>query len=89
MNVIVIDLVKICIVFLSFMNYVFDQRINRILSHTGMAGKDDLADAVLGGASDFMADIIAKMAQWFEMEDDQQVFCMHVSRCLNVLTTIF
>ena len=43
-----------------------------------MAGKDDLADAVLGGASDFIADIIAKMAQWFEVEEDQQVFTYFV-----------
>ena len=49
-----------------------------------MAGKDDLADAVLGGASDFMADIVAKMANWYEAEDDQKVRCMHVS--VNVCT---
>ena len=38
-----------------------------------MAGKDDVADAVLGGASDFMTDIFNKTAQWFYAKDDQKV----------------
>ena len=50
-----------------------------------MAGKDDLADAVLGGASDFMADITAKMNHWAEF--DQQVFtfygCMQMFECID------
>ena len=53
-----------------------------------MAGKDDLADAVLGGASDFMADIIAKMAKWYEAADDQKVLnmCVSVSVRIHMLT---
>ena len=42
-----------------------------------MAGKDDTADAVLGGASDFMNDIVAKMYQWYGAKDDQKVLCVH------------
>jgi len=39
-----------------------------------MAGKDELANAVLGGASDYMSDIFAKILQWhYEPNDDQKV----------------
>ena len=41
--------------------------------HTGLAGKDDTADAVLGGASDFMSDITAKITQWYRAKDDEKV----------------
>ena len=44
-----------------------------------MAGKDDTADAVLGGASDFMSDIFAKVIQWYGAKDDQKVLRVH--RC--------
>ena len=40
-----------------------------------MAGKDDIADAVLGGASDFMSDIGAKVLQWYRAKDDEKVLC--------------
>ena len=62
-----------------FEPYKLPLRITWVLSHTGMAGKDDLADAVLGGASDFMDDIMSKVAQWSQAKDDQKVLCMHVS----------
>ena len=42
-----------------------------------MAGKDDIADAVLGGASDFMSDISTKMIQWYLAKDDEKVLCVH------------
>lgn len=38
-----------------------------------MAGKDEIANAVLGGASDFMSDIWAKIIQWYFAKDDQKV----------------
>lgn len=50
-----------------------------------MAGKDEIADAVLGGASDYMCDIFAKIMQWYYAKDDQKVLsvfahvvCSHV-----------
>ena len=46
-----------------------------------MAGKDDVADAVLGGASDFMCDISAKMIRWHLAKDDEKVLC---STCMIV-----
>ena len=41
-----------------------------------MAGKDDIADAMLGGASDFMSDIAAKILQWYRAKDDEKVLCI-------------
>ena len=41
--------------------------------HTGMAGKDELADAVLGGASDYISDIIAVLAKMFYASDEEKV----------------
>ena len=38
-----------------------------------MAGKDEIANAVLGGASDYMCDIFAKIMQWYYAKDDQKV----------------
>ena len=49
-----------------------------------MAGKDDIADAVLGGASDFMNDIFAQIVKWFVAKDDQKVFCVHQCPMLHV-----
>ena len=46
---------------------------DHVMRHTGMAGKDDLADAVLGGASDFISDIFTKIAQWSYAKEDQKV----------------
>ena len=40
-----------------------------------MAGKDEIANAVLGGASDYMSDIYAKLIQWYYTKDDQKVCC--------------
>ena len=39
-----------------------------------MAGKDEIANAVLGGASDYMCDIFAKIIQWYYAKDDQKVY---------------
>jgi len=38
-----------------------------------MAGKDALADAVLGGASDYMSDIGAQLIKIFFGPDDEKV----------------
>ena len=45
-------------------------------AHTGMAGKDEVANAVLGGASDFMSDIWVKIIHWYFAKDDQKVVCL-------------
>ena len=46
--------------------------------HTGMAGKDDISNAVLGGASDYMYDITAKLMQWYQAKDEDKVlFCLY------------
>ena len=42
-----------------------------------MAGKDDMANAVLGGASDYMSDITAKIIQWYQAKDDAKVVCLY------------
>lgn len=39
-----------------------------------MAGKDDLSNAVLGGASDYMLDIGKKMIQMFFAQGEEKVF---------------
>ena len=41
--------------------------------HTGIAGKDELADAVLGGASDYISDIITAFAKVFYASDEEKV----------------
>ena len=56
---------------------------NHILSQTGMAGKDDVADAMLGGASDFISDIFAKVIQWYGTKDDEKVLDKYVVYCLK------
>jgi len=43
---------------------------------TGMAGKDAQADAVLGGASDFMTDIFAHVIKIYYAKDDEKVIMM-------------
>ena len=40
---------------------------------TGMAGKDAVADAVLGGASDYMVDISAQLIKIYYAKDDEKV----------------
>ena len=42
-----------------------------------MAGKDDLANAVLGGVSDYMNDITDKIIRWYSANDDEKVFYYH------------
>ena len=39
-----------------------------------MAGKDDLSNAVLGGASDYILDINKKMIQMFFAQGEEKVF---------------
>ena len=38
-----------------------------------MAGKDELADAVLGGASDYISDIVAVFSKMFYASDEERV----------------
>lgn len=40
---------------------------------TGLAGKDALADAVLGGASDYMSDIGTNLIKIYYAKDDEKV----------------
>ena len=40
--------------------------------HTGMAGKDDLANAVLGGASDYLSDIAANLIKAYYLAKDEE-----------------
>ena len=42
-----------------------------------MGGKDEIANAVLGGASDYMCDIFANIMRWYYAKDDQKVHCFH------------
>ena len=40
--------------------------------------KDDISNAVLGGASDYMADIAAKIIQWYQAKDEDKVLlCLY------------
>ena len=41
-----------------------------------MAGEDALADAVLGGASDFMSDILAQLIKIYHAKDDEKVIIL-------------
>ena len=55
-----------------------------------MAGKDDISDAVLGGASDYMNDIIAKIIQWYQAKDEDKVlFCLYTCNIELAFTCIF
>ena len=47
-----------------------------ICHHTGMAGKDEIANAILGGASDYIHDIAAKLIQWYQAKDEEKVLCI-------------
>ena len=39
----------------------------------GMGGKDELSDAILGGASDFMSDIHAHLVKIYHTKDEDKV----------------
>ena len=39
-----------------------------------MAGKDELANAVLGGVSDYLNDILANLAKIFRANDEEKVY---------------
>ena len=41
--------------------------------HVGMAGKDELSNAVLGGASDYLGDIFTKMFEVVLAQGEQKV----------------
>jgi len=45
-----------------------------------MAGKDDLANAVLGGASDYMYDIIATVIKIYHAKDEEKV--LNICMCI-------
>ena len=38
-----------------------------------MAGKDELADAVLGGADDYISDIVAAFSKMYHVDDEERV----------------
>ena len=52
---------------------------------TGLAGKDALADAVLGGASDYMIDIRAHIFEIYYAKDDEKVNAFMNVSCYWVL----
>ena len=41
--------------------------------HTGMAGKDELSNAILGGASDYLSDIDVHAGKLFFVQGDEKV----------------
>ena len=43
-----------------------------------MAGKDELSNAILGGASDYMNDITTKIIQWYQAKDEDKVLCLYI-----------
>ena len=50
---------------------------------TGMAGRDVLGNAVLGGASDYMLDITSHLSKMFGVSDEEKVcMCIHVCACI-------
>jgi len=49
---------------------------------TGMAGKDALGNAVLGGTSDYMLDISSHLSKMFGVSDEEKV-CMYI--CTSIL----
>ena len=51
--------------------------------HVGMAGKDELSNAILGGASDYISDIGAKVVQWYQAKDEDKVICLYICNCVN------
>ena len=60
--------------------FFLDIVVWHIHHHVGMAGKDELANAVLGGASDYMTDIAAKIIQWYQAKDEDKVVCLYTCR---------
>ena len=48
-----------------------------------MAGKDELANAILGGASDYVSDIYAKLTQYYQAKDEDKVVCLCTCRMLT------
>ena len=48
-----------------------------------MAGKDELANAILGGASDYISDIYAKLTQYYQAKDEDKVVCLCTCRMLT------
>ena len=47
-----------------------------VYCHTGMAGKNELANAVLGGTSDYLSDIIAILTTLYRANDEEKVCTM-------------
>jgi len=50
-----------------------------------MAGKDELANAVLGGSSDYIADITTHMRKAFSATDDEKVIIRRLQCYLCML----
>lgn len=49
-----------------------------------MAGKDELANAVLGGASDYIADMFTQMGKIFFAKEDEKVIIIYTSAWGNI-----
>ena len=54
----------------------------------GMGGKDELSDAILGEASDFMRDIHAHLVKIYFTKDEDKVTRKVVFRYFNCTTTV-
>jgi len=50
-----------------------------------MAGKDELADAVLGGSSDYILDIVAQVTKLFYANEDEKVIIRRLNCYLCML----
>jgi len=49
-----------------------------------MAGKDELANAVLGGSSDYIKDIVTQLTKVFNAKEDEKVIIrrLHCYLCM-------
>jgi len=53
-----------------------------------MGGKDELSDAILGGASDFMSDIFAQLVKILHSKDEDKVTRKVVFAYFDCATTV-
>ena len=54
----------------------------------GMGGKDELSDAILGGASDLMSDIHDQLVKIYDTKDEDKVTREMVFVYFNCATTV-
>ena len=59
---------------------LYNNGIVGIHYYVGMAGKDELSNAILGGASDYITDIGAKVIQWYQAKDEDKVLYLYTCR---------